>query len=75
MEDLIRFGFALFNSVSPIVEFLGNPISVPFISSWGLIPTVTLVTLTPAQLIVGSGLVALLVIKIYKFILDLIPFA
>lgn len=76
MEQLIDLGMDLWNSLQPLVEFLSTEFEFLYFSQWpnGEWGKPEWITITPALLITGQGLVLFLVAKIYKFILDLIPF-
>lgn len=76
MSMLIQFGYQLWDTYSWLVDFLATEFSFPYITGWqGPLPQIVFITVTPAFLLVGSGLVIVLTVKLYKFILDLIPFA
>ena len=76
MEQLIKFGFDLYESVQPLVKFLTTEMDFVFVGLDvnGAFNDIRMITITPAYLLSGSGLVIFLVAKVYKFILELIPF-
>lgn len=76
MEQLVKFGYDLFESVQPLVNFLTTEMDFVFVGLDvnGAFNDIRMITITPAYLLSGSGLVIFLVAKVYKFILELIPF-
>lgn len=75
MERLFELGRDLLDLLPVLVRFFETEVTIPLIVN-PIDPTfVGNLTLEVQELIVGGGLTAILIGKLVKFVLDLIPFA